>query len=256
MDTIRVLLAQLQSLPTLLLVLGAAWTLAMIAVPILGWTLGEGAERLGISLGVVAQTVFVAAVLLTYLPTVTAILVIVTIPVLGWLFELIGSRTGVPFGRYEYTDVLKPQIGHVPLIVPAAWLMMIPASAAVGQLLVPGGPSALQLLVAALAFTAWDLFLDPQMVLWGFWRWKKPGGYFGIPFINFFGWFLCGLLAILVLTVILPDTACFLPVWPLFAVYVLTWFFQTTAQLAFWKLYGPGAVGFIGMGIFIALVVL
>jgi hypothetical protein len=36
----------------------------------------------------------------------------------------------------------------------------------------------------------------------------------------------------------------------------LTWFFQTTAQLAFWKLYGPGVVGFVGMGIFIALVVL
>jgi putative membrane protein len=133
--------------------------------------------------------------------------------------------------------------------------MMIPASSAVGQLLLPGGSTVAQLLVSALAFTAWDLFLDPQMVLWDFWRWEKPGRYFGIPLINFFGWFLCGLLALLALRALLPTAACYLPVWPLFGVYVLTWFFQTTAQLAFWGLYGSGIVGFLGMGLFILLVI-
>lgn len=256
MAALEVIVRQVWTLPGIVRLLGAVWVVSMISVPILGWTLGTGAERIGISIGVMTQTVFVAGLLLSSLPVGTALVLIVLIPFLGWGFELIGSRTGVPFGRYHYTDVLKPQIRNVPVVVPAAWLMMIPASAAVGELMVPGGTDVVQLLVSAAAFTAWDLFLDPQMVLWDFWRWEKPGRYFGIPLVNFLGWFLCGLLALFAMTALLPATACFLPVWPLFAVYVLTWFFQTTAQLAFWGLYGSGIVGFAGMGVFILLVLL
>src|SRR5690606_41755819 len=29
------------------------------------------------------------------------------------------------------------------------------------------------ILVSALALTVWDLFLDPQMVAWGFWIWER-----------------------------------------------------------------------------------
>lgn len=256
MAVLDVVFAHVWGLPIVVRLLGAAWVFSMICVPILGWTLGAGAERVGISIGVITQTVFVAGLLVSALPLGSAVLVIAAIPMLGWLFELVGSRTGVPFGRYHYTDVLKPQVHNVPVVVPAAWLMMIPASAAVGRLLVPGGSTFVQLLVSALAFTAWDLFLDPQMVLWDFWRWEKPGRYFGIPFVNFFGWFLCGMLALLAMTALLPTAACYLPVWPLFAVYILTWFFQTTAQLSFWGLYGSGIVGFFGMGVFILLVLI
>ena len=35
--------------------------------------------------------------------------------------------------------------------------------------------------LGAAALTAWDLFLDPQMVGEGYWRWAAPGAYRGIP---------------------------------------------------------------------------
>ena len=38
--------------------------------------------------------------------------------------ERVGTRTGLPFGRYAYTEALRPQIAHVPVIVPLAWFGM------------------------------------------------------------------------------------------------------------------------------------
>ena len=46
---------------------------------------------------------------------------------IGWTAEAIGSKTGFPFGAYHYTDRLQPQLLGVPLLIPLAWLMMLPA---------------------------------------------------------------------------------------------------------------------------------
>ncbi|MEL6893762.1 MAG: carotenoid biosynthesis protein [Actinomycetota bacterium] len=119
--------------------------------------------------------------------------------------ERIGTRTGFPFGRYAYTDALRPQIAHVPIIVPLAWFGMgLPsreaASAALGARSTPAG----RLALGSLAMTAWDLFLDPQMVGEGYWRWAKRGVYRGIPLQNFAGWFITGLGIMAVLEALLP----------------------------------------------------
>jgi len=37
--------------------------------------------------------------------------------------------------------------------------------------------------------TALDLFLDPLAVKSGMWTWLDQGGYFGVPWGNFLGWF-------------------------------------------------------------------
>jgi uncharacterized membrane protein len=44
-------------------------------------------------------------------------------------------------------------------------------------------------LVGAAALTAWDLFLDPQMVEEGYWTWPGGGPYRDIPLSNYAGWF-------------------------------------------------------------------
>ncbi|MEO1058988.1 MAG: carotenoid biosynthesis protein, partial [Actinomycetota bacterium] len=76
--------------------------------------------------------------------------------------ERVGSTTGWPFGRYRYTGRLRPTIGGVPVIVPMAWFALgVPArevASAVTQ------QPARRLAVGAAALTAWDAFLDPQMV--------------------------------------------------------------------------------------------
>jgi lycopene beta-cyclase len=227
------------------------WLGAMIAVPILRWTFGEGAEHVGISIGVLAQVALVAVLLFVAFPLGQAIAMTVAIPVLGWASEVLGSRSGVPFGRYHYTEVLRPQIAHVPVLIPLAWLMMIPPAFAVGVAIAPANCAG-ALLIGAAAFMAWDLFLDPQMVRWRFWEWEDHGPYLGIPLVNFFGWFVVAL----VIGVI--GTAAFgaaglqsLPVAPLVAVYVITWALELVGQAVFWDLRFSALVGGVGMGVFV-----
>ena len=81
-------------------------------------------------------------------------------------------RPGFPFGRYGYTGALRPQVAGVPAIVPLAWFAMaLPAREAAHAALGPRSNPATRIVLGAAALTAWDLFLDPQMVGEGYWGW-------------------------------------------------------------------------------------
>ena len=124
------------------------------------------------------------------------------------LVERIGTRTGVPFGRYHYTGVLRPAVGGVPAIVPLAWCAMaVPAREVAHAALGHRSSRVGRVVLGAVALTAWDLFLDPQMVGEGYWRWTKRGRYRGIPLTNYVGWFLTSLGVMAVLEVALPVDA-------------------------------------------------
>ncbi len=122
------------------------------------------------------------------------------------LVERIGTRTGVPFGRYAYTDALRPQIAHVPLIVPLAWFGMgLPAREAAHAALGRRSSPSTRIALGATAITAWDLFLDPQMVGEGYWAWARRGAYRGIPISNFVGWLVTGVGIMALLEAVLPP---------------------------------------------------
>lgn len=230
--------------PAILAALGL-WTLTMILVPIITWIFEEPGLQAGIIAGVIVQVLVVLTILVRYLPFRQVTIITLAVVSLAWFSEALGSATGIPFGSYSYTDKLHPQILDVPLLIPLAWMMMLPPSWAVGALLSKNRFG--MVIISALAMTAWDLFLDPQMVLWGFWEWEQPGLYFGIPLINFLGWFVVSA----IITAVAAPTR--LPLLPLFAVYIITWILQTIGQLFFWDLAGPAAVGFLAMGLFVTL---
>jgi uncharacterized membrane protein len=124
------------------------------------------------------------------------------------LVERVGTATGIPFGRYSYTTALKPQVAHVPAIVPLAWFALgLPAREAAHAALGARSTPATRILLGSAALTAWDLFLDPQMVGEGYWVWAKRGAYRGIPLTNFLGWFVTGLGVMALLEAVLPPTA-------------------------------------------------
>ena len=125
---------------------------------------------------------------------------------LGWAAEAIGTRTGRPFGRYAYTGRLRPTVGGVPVLVPLAWFAMAaPARETAHAALGVRSTPVRRMLAGAAALVAWDLFLDPQMVAEGYWRWARRGRYRGIPVTNFAGWFATALLAMAVLEVTAPP---------------------------------------------------
>jgi len=113
----------------------------------------------------------------------------------GLAVEALGTATGFPFGDYRYADRLGPMLLDVPLLIPLAWCM-----AAYPMLLMArrlARPRWAVTVIGAWTITAWDLFLDPQMVGEGHWSFADPTpalpGSPGIPLTNYAGWFLTGL---------------------------------------------------------------
>lgn len=219
----------------------------MIALPIVRAVANTAVFNWGVTLSVVLQTGAVLAVLHGAWGWRRTLQVAAVVAVLSWAVEFLGSTTGFPFGAYDYTDALQPQLGHVPLLIPLAWFMMLPVAWAIAEHVVGTERRWLFVGVSALALTAWDLFLDPQMVAWGYWVWQNPQGYFGIPWINYFGWFAT---AALITAVVRPRH---LPLLPLLLIYTVTWALESIGLIAFWGLVGPGVVGMLGMGVFVCL---
>ena len=229
------------SLPAGLLIV--AWVLLMISVPIINWTLGQSAMRQMLVVSVVAQAAAVLAILQQAWGWARTLRLAAAVSLLTFLVEFLGSRTGFPFGPYSYTDLLQPQLGHVPLLIPLAWFMMLPAAWA--TVYHYRGRRLRFILLSAVALTAWDMLLDPQMVAWGLWVWNNPGGFFGIPWSNYAGWLLTAAL----LTWLLRPAG--LPVRPLLFIYTITWFLESFGLAFFWGLPGPALAGGLLMGLFV-----
>jgi uncharacterized membrane protein len=120
--------------------------------------------------------------------------------------EAIGTATGAPFGRYRYSGALRPAVAGVPVVVPLAWwAMAVPAREAAHAALGRRSGRLVRIVLGALALTAWDLFLDPQMTAEGFWRWTAGGRYRGIPASNFVGWLLTSVVVMGALELTLPP---------------------------------------------------
>lgn len=227
----------------------AAWTLAMIALPIFKWVFGADVIPRAVTFALLVQFAAVTVIMVAALGWRRPLVALALVAVSTWAIEFIGSSTGFPFGSYDYTDALQPQLGHVPLLIPLAWFMMMPPAWAVAQQIAGhlSGRARVAAYVglSAVAITAWDLFLDPQMVEWGFWEWEQTaGGYFGVPWSNYAGWLLTGV----VVTLLVRPYRYELPIVPLLTVYGVVWFLQSIGLAVFWGQPGPALVGFLAMG--------
>lgn len=119
---------------------------------------------------------------------------LVGVALLGFAVEAVGVSTGFPFGDYDYTDALRPRLLGVPFVMGFAWMVL--AAHAAGLVARLRLPAWLGVLAAALWTTAVDLIIDPLAAnALGYWRWSGAGSYYGIPFTNFAGWFVTGLVA-------------------------------------------------------------
>jgi uncharacterized membrane protein len=132
-----------------------------------------------------------------------ALALVATATLGGFAVEAVGVATGFPFGFYDYSGELGPKLLDVPLIIPLAWTWMAwPAWVAATRLL---RSRVGRVLVAAAGLAAWDLFLDPQMVAEGYWRWQSPSpalpGVPGVPIGNYLGWLGFALLLMAALAV-------------------------------------------------------
>ncbi len=165
-----------------------------------------------------------------------------TISALTTAVERTGTRTGLPFGRYAYTGALRPEVAGVPVIVPLAWFSMaVPAREAAHAALGAQSSRGRRIVLGAAALTAWDLFLDPQMVGEGYWAWRRGGRYRGIPMSNYAGWFVTSLAVMAVLEIALPPAIDADPA--LVAEYAAMGVMETVGFAAFFRDRTVAAVG-------------
>ncbi len=109
------------------------------------------------------------------------------VAVLSFGVEYIGVETGVPFGRYSYTDQLGVKLGAVPLPIPFAWLIAVPGAIAVTHLWAVRGWWRVPL-VALLAIV-FDIAIEPFAAhIAGYWQWLDSGPYYDVPITNFLAW--------------------------------------------------------------------
>ena len=119
--------------------------------------------------------------------------------VISWGYETSSILTGFPFGHYVYTDKLGPKLWLVPLLIMPAYFSMGYIAWTLGHVLLDrfddrlaGADLVLVPMLASFVMVMWDLCLDPaSSTVTGAWIWRDGGGYFGVPFVNFLGWYLC-----------------------------------------------------------------
>jgi len=230
------------------------WLAVLLATPFLIWVVGEQVFPRMVTLGVLAQAAATLLALACRWPARRlAGLVAVVLPA-TWVVEKIGITTGWPFGHYAYTQALQPQLAGVPALIPFGWLMMLAPAWAVVDALLPSRAARpgwryhlCYAVLSGLAFMAWDLYMDPQMVARRLWLWEEPSGYFGIPWTNLVGWWCSATL----LTLLVRPRE--LPRLRLLIIYSLTWLFQAIGVGIFWGQPGPALCGFLAMGLLAVL---
>ncbi|MBZ9712377.1 carotenoid biosynthesis protein [Deinococcus multiflagellatus] len=98
--------------------------------------------------------------------------------------EVLGSRTGFPFGAYSYATAPAPTLLGVPLMVPLGWFALTLTATCLS-----GGRPWL----AGLLMMLWDIGLEPLMTAQRYWLWHDPLGLWaGAPVQNFLGWWAVG----------------------------------------------------------------
>ena len=211
---------------------GVVMALAQIAVPL---TEEHAVLTTVVVVAFAATTTsFAAAVWGWRRALVAAIVVVAGTTVL----ERVGTSTGLPFGEYRYTGELQPTIAGVPLAVTLAWLAMaVPAREVAARLAAPGWR---RVALGAVALTAWDVMLDPQMVDEGYWVGAGGGPWRDVPLSNYAGWLVSSAAVLVVLDRLLPRPGRSRPLLGLY-----TWW-AVMQTLGFLVFFGDPLVGLVG----------
>lgn len=135
--------------------------------------------------------------LLRWLGVPRGLSLLIIFSLLPLMVEGFAVSSGFPYGPFFYSTHLgEPIAGLVPWTVAFAYLPIL-----LGALTLACRPAGkrryLQVGAGVLFLLIADLVIDPAAVYAGFWVWREPGLYYGIPLSNFLGWAFTGTLYLL-----------------------------------------------------------
>ncbi len=104
--------------------------------------------------------------------------------VITFLLEVIGVKTGLIFGEYNYGQTLGIKLFEVPLIIGFNWVFVILGSISMARLITTN-IYLIAFISASIAFI-FDLILEPIAISLNYWTWTEGI----IPFQNYIVWFV------------------------------------------------------------------
>ena len=199
-----------------------------------------------------ASYVSLASVVLLFVPTAVisafwlgkrdAILLLCLLGLYAFIIESIALATGFPYGSFSYTELIGPRIfGATPLALFVSWtpLLLAAYSVAANAFYNPWA----RVGVTTIVLVVFDFVLDPGAVYLKFWSYSEGGWYYGVPWSNYLGWVISGLVGAGLLEFILHRLRPLLPV-PIQLIYTafLTLYLWTWISF-FAGLLIPGVIG-------------
>ncbi|NBC82590.1 MAG: carotenoid biosynthesis protein [Bacteroidetes bacterium] len=103
--------------------------------------------------------------------------------------EIIGVKTGIIFGQYEYGSTFGLKIYQVPVIIGINWCVLIMAANTIltGVRL----NQFVSITLAALLIVVFDVLLEPVAMQLDYWQWEENR----VPLQNYIAWFIISWLA-------------------------------------------------------------
>lgn len=109
--------------------------------------------------------------------------------VITFILEVIGVKTGLIFGEYNYGSTLGMKLFDVPLIIGFNWVFVILGSISISRLLADN--IFLSSIISAFIAFIFDLILEPIAIKLDYWSWSKGI----IPIQNYLAWFVIALIS-------------------------------------------------------------
>jgi bisanhydrobacterioruberin hydratase len=119
------------------------------------------------------------------------LIILGTLGFYGLLIESSAIHTGFPYGDFIYNDLLGEKLfGLTPWTVAFAWPPILLLTYWFARKRHNENEKFKIWFSTAFDAMLIDLVLDPAAVYLGFWNWREPGFYYGVPLVNFLGWLL------------------------------------------------------------------
>lgn len=109
--------------------------------------------------------------------------------IITFLLEVIGVKTGMIFGEYNYGSTLGIKLFDVPLIIGFNWVFVILGSIAISRIMTDN--IFLSSIISALIAFIFDLILEPIAIKLDYWSWSEGI----IPIQNYLAWFVIAFIA-------------------------------------------------------------
>ncbi len=135
--------------------------------------------------------------------------IILALALFALVFEGQAILTGLPYSEFNYTDKITGKLfGIVPWSIGFAWTPLLIGSAYFMRRYFTKKFPILFILFTSLFLVLVDMVLDPGAVQAGLWTWAQTDGllFYQIPLMNFFGWFVSGILGSTIFWLLAKDS--------------------------------------------------